>query len=211
MIDGDHRGLSRRHDGSTSESSDDGLVRGGADGVQLTWMDAKVGDRVITPRRGQPIEINALWYNALRACEELRYAAGASGCALRVGRRHVRRVDAALLERRARLVLRRPRRSGRQRPDLAPQPIVRRRAARQRARRRPGARDRRRLRVATVDVAGPAHARARRSEPIDGPTAAIKRRATQRIIKAPRGPGWSALHPRAPAGVQQCRARLGPS
>ncbi|MDB5094588.1 MAG: malQ1 [Candidatus Eremiobacteraeota bacterium] len=48
---------------------DDGLVRGGADGVQLTWMDAKVGDRVITPRRGKPIEINALWYNALRACE----------------------------------------------------------------------------------------------------------------------------------------------
>jgi glycogen debranching enzyme len=47
---------------------DDGLVRGGADGVQLTWMDAKVGDRVITPRRGKPIEINALWYNALRAC-----------------------------------------------------------------------------------------------------------------------------------------------
>ena len=47
----------------------DGLVRGGEDGVQLTWMDAKVGDRVITPRRGKPIEINALWYNALRAFE----------------------------------------------------------------------------------------------------------------------------------------------
>ncbi|HZW52802.1 MAG TPA: amylo-alpha-1,6-glucosidase [Candidatus Elarobacter sp.] len=49
----------------------DGLVRGGADGVQLTWMDAKVGDRVITPRRGKPVEVNALWYNALRACETL--------------------------------------------------------------------------------------------------------------------------------------------
>lgn len=47
----------------------DGLVRGGADGMQLTWMDAKVGDRVITPRRGKPVEVNALWYNALRACE----------------------------------------------------------------------------------------------------------------------------------------------
>jgi predicted glycogen debranching enzyme len=47
----------------------DGLVHGGADGVQLTWMDAKVGDRVITPRRGKPVEVNALWYNALRACE----------------------------------------------------------------------------------------------------------------------------------------------
>jgi predicted glycogen debranching enzyme len=48
----------------------DGLVRGGADGLQLTWMDAKVGDHVITPRRGKPIEISALWYNALRASED---------------------------------------------------------------------------------------------------------------------------------------------
>jgi glycogen debranching enzyme len=47
----------------------DGLIRGGAAGVQLTWMDAKVGDRVITPRHGKPVEVNALWYNALRAME----------------------------------------------------------------------------------------------------------------------------------------------
>ena len=44
---------------------DDGLITAGADGVQLTWMDAKVGDWVVTPRRGKPVEINALWYNAL--------------------------------------------------------------------------------------------------------------------------------------------------
>jgi predicted glycogen debranching enzyme len=44
----------------------DGLVRQGADGYQLTWMDAKVGDWVVTPRRGKAVEINALWYNALR-------------------------------------------------------------------------------------------------------------------------------------------------
>jgi hypothetical protein len=37
----------------------------GADGYQLTWMDAKVGDWVVTPRRGKTVEINALWYNAL--------------------------------------------------------------------------------------------------------------------------------------------------
>jgi predicted glycogen debranching enzyme len=43
----------------------DGLVRAGAAGVQLTWMDAKVGDWVVTPRIGKPVEINALWYNAL--------------------------------------------------------------------------------------------------------------------------------------------------
>jgi predicted glycogen debranching enzyme len=44
----------------------DGLLHAGEPGVQLTWMDAKVGDRVITPRIGKPVEINALWYNALR-------------------------------------------------------------------------------------------------------------------------------------------------
>lgn len=44
----------------------DGLLYAGETGVQLTWMDAKVGDWVVTPRTGKPIEINALWYNALR-------------------------------------------------------------------------------------------------------------------------------------------------
>jgi predicted glycogen debranching enzyme len=44
----------------------DGLLRGGEEGVQLTWMDARVGERVITPRIGKPVEVNALWYNALR-------------------------------------------------------------------------------------------------------------------------------------------------
>jgi predicted glycogen debranching enzyme len=49
------------------EDSADGLIRAGEAGVQLTWMDAKVGDWVVTPRIGKPVEINALWYNALRA------------------------------------------------------------------------------------------------------------------------------------------------
>ncbi|MES2000476.1 MAG: amylo-alpha-1,6-glucosidase [Pseudomonadota bacterium] len=43
----------------------DGLLRAGAAGLQVTWMDAKVGDQVVTPRVGKPVEINALWYNAL--------------------------------------------------------------------------------------------------------------------------------------------------
>jgi predicted glycogen debranching enzyme len=43
----------------------DGLISAGVPGVQLTWMDAKVGDWVVTPRIGKPIEISALWYNAL--------------------------------------------------------------------------------------------------------------------------------------------------
>src|SRR5215470_10117587 len=48
----------------------DGLLRQGAPGYQLTWMDAKVGDWVVTPRRGKAVEINALWYNALRLLAE---------------------------------------------------------------------------------------------------------------------------------------------
>ncbi len=47
----------------------DGLLRQGAEGYQLTWMDAKVGDWVVTPRRGKAVEINTLWYNALRLLE----------------------------------------------------------------------------------------------------------------------------------------------
>ena len=43
----------------------DGLLTQGADGYQLTWMDAKVGDWVVTPRRGKAVELNALWYNAV--------------------------------------------------------------------------------------------------------------------------------------------------
>jgi predicted glycogen debranching enzyme len=48
----------------------DGLLRQGAPGYQLTWMDAKVEDWVVTPRRGKAVEINALWYNALRLVTE---------------------------------------------------------------------------------------------------------------------------------------------
>jgi predicted glycogen debranching enzyme len=47
----------------------DGLLRQGEEGYQLTWMDAKVGDWVVTPRRGKAVEINALWYNALKLLE----------------------------------------------------------------------------------------------------------------------------------------------
>jgi predicted glycogen debranching enzyme len=47
----------------------DGLLHQGAPGYQLTWMDAKAGDWVVTPRRGKAVEINALWYNALRLME----------------------------------------------------------------------------------------------------------------------------------------------
>jgi predicted glycogen debranching enzyme len=46
-----------------------GLLYAGEPGVQLTWMDAKIGDWVVTPRHGKPVEIQALWYNALLTME----------------------------------------------------------------------------------------------------------------------------------------------
>ncbi len=51
----------------------DGLLSSGEEGVQLTWMDAKVDDWVVTPRRGKAVEINALWYNALRIMADVAH------------------------------------------------------------------------------------------------------------------------------------------
>ena len=51
--------------------ADDGLLRAGEKDTQLTWMDAKVGDWVVTPRHGKPVEVNALWHHALRFLEDL--------------------------------------------------------------------------------------------------------------------------------------------
>ena len=63
---------------------DDGLLCAGEEGVQLTWMDAKVGDWVVTPRRGKAVEINGLWYNALcvtaSLAEEFEYGERAASC-----------------------------------------------------------------------------------------------------------------------------------
>ena len=50
---------------------DDGLIGGGSDKDQITWMDVRVGDWVVTPRHGKPVEINALWYNALCVMADL--------------------------------------------------------------------------------------------------------------------------------------------
>ena len=61
------------------EDPADGLLRAGEPGVQLTWMDAKVGDWVVTPRIGKPVEINALWYNALRSMARFDQLLGGSG------------------------------------------------------------------------------------------------------------------------------------
>lgn len=59
---------------------DDGLIHAGSGLDQITWMDVRVGDWVATPRHGKPVEINALWYNALRIMESLceKFDEGAS-------------------------------------------------------------------------------------------------------------------------------------
>jgi len=60
ILEGYSRGTRHR-----IRATDDGLLAAGEPGVQLTWMDAKVGDWVVTPRIGKPVEIQALWLNAL--------------------------------------------------------------------------------------------------------------------------------------------------
>jgi len=56
----------------------DGLLYAGGPGVQLTWMDAKIGDWVVTPRTGKPVEINALWINALETMMKVARLLGSS-------------------------------------------------------------------------------------------------------------------------------------
>jgi predicted glycogen debranching enzyme len=63
----------------------DGLLRAGEDGVQLTWMDAKIGDWVVTPRVGKPVEINALWFNALAIMRDFAQQLGDAEAAREYG------------------------------------------------------------------------------------------------------------------------------
>ncbi len=64
----------------------DGLLVQGAEGYQLTWMDAKMGDWVVTPRRGKAVELNALWYNALELLAGWLRASGEELAAARFAR-----------------------------------------------------------------------------------------------------------------------------
>jgi predicted glycogen debranching enzyme len=61
----------------------DGLIAGGAPGIQLTWMDAKVGEWVVTPRQGKPVEIQALWVRSLEVGERLAAGFGEPAYAAR--------------------------------------------------------------------------------------------------------------------------------
>ena len=166
---------------------EDGLLAAGVPGVQLTWMDAKVGDWVVTPRIGKPVEVQALWLNALRI-------AGAI-CAriLRALPPRARLVPAALLERAARLPVRRGRRRSRcraQRSGAAPQPDPRGRrpavSGAGRALCQPRGRD---GRAPTADAARPALAGARASPATGRITAAACGSAIPPTIRAPSGRG----------------------
>ncbi|HUP22644.1 MAG TPA: amylo-alpha-1,6-glucosidase [Thermoanaerobaculia bacterium] len=63
---------------------DDGLLWSGAEGAQLTWMDARIGEWVVTPRRGKPVEIQTLWINALLSLTVLRERFGLSAAAAKL-------------------------------------------------------------------------------------------------------------------------------
>ena len=96
------RAIVERHLGGTrfgiGVDPADGLLRQGADGYALTWMDAKVDGWVVTPRRGKAVEINALWYNALRLCERwLRESGDGDGAAAMAG--HAERAQRSFNER----------------------------------------------------------------------------------------------------------------
>ena len=58
-------------DGNNIYLDNDYLISSGTENIQNTWMDAKIGDYVVTPRNGKTVEINSLWYNALKIMEEL--------------------------------------------------------------------------------------------------------------------------------------------
>jgi predicted glycogen debranching enzyme len=69
---------------------EDGLLIQGQEGYQLTWMDAKMGDWVVTPRRGKAVEINALWFNALKLLEGWLHATGQTDAADRYAKHAAR-------------------------------------------------------------------------------------------------------------------------
>ena len=58
-------------DGNNIYMDEDFLIASGTENIQNTWMDAKIGNYVVTPRNGKAVEVNSLWYNALKVMEEL--------------------------------------------------------------------------------------------------------------------------------------------
>ena len=97
----------------------DGLLYAGGPGVQVTWMDSKIGDWVVTPREGKPVEVNALWLNAVVTQAKFAEALGGLGGCLYQSRRASPPRLPALLELRRELLLRCHRWAGRKRRRTA--------------------------------------------------------------------------------------------
>ena len=173
----------------------DGLLRQGEEGYQLTWMDAKVDGWVVTPRRGKAVEINALWYNALRLLadwlREERGEEAAQPFAEHAAARP-RILQPPLLVRGARPPARRRRWRARRRPRAAPQSNLRHLAAPSGARRSALARRAGKGARRIAHARRPALARARASRLQSHATSATCARATRPIIRAPSGAGSSA-------------------
>jgi predicted glycogen debranching enzyme len=94
------RDIIRWHDRGTRYGirvDDDGLLLSGEPGVQLTWMDAKIGDWVVTPRHGKAVEVNALWHNALAILADFEEVCGNPGAA-GILRRRTERVRRAFAQ-----------------------------------------------------------------------------------------------------------------
>jgi glycogen debranching enzyme len=129
----------------------DGLFTQGAEGYQLTWMDAKVGDWVVTPRRGKAVELNALWYNALCLLHSWTQKTAAARTSAWPGTRRAKSFNNGSGMTRG--IPRRGGRRARRRPVVPAEPGVRDLAAAPGARARPlGRRDERRARSAVTPV-----------------------------------------------------------
>ena len=187
------------------EDPADGLLRAGEPGVQLTWMDARVGDWVVTPRIGKPVEINALWYNALRAMAGFARALERPHEPWDAAAERVRRELRPLLVRGGRPLLRRDRWARRRRRRAAAQPDLRRLAAREPAVARAAAPRGRRLRAPSADLVRAAQPRARPS----GVLRVLQRRAARagRRLSPGHGVGLAARTVRAGPRARVRRSR----
>ena len=96
----------------SAAASEDGLLYSRLAASATTWMDAKLGDWVVTPRAGAAVEVNALWYNALRIVSALMEMPGIGFAARSAGgarRQVLRDIQSPILEQRCRVLLRRGR------------------------------------------------------------------------------------------------------
>ena len=167
----------------------DGLLYAGEPGVQLTWMDAKIGDWVVTPRIGKPVEINALWFNALAIMRDFAqqlkdadaardYASAAERVAHSFNERFWFDAGGYLYD-----VIDAPEGAD---ASLRPESALRGFAAASAARRRPRASGRRRVRERVVDAGRAAQPRAMRRCTLRRP---LQRRSARARRRLPPGHG----------------------